>query len=116
MERGPVREPIVGAGVGDFQERTLCIAPLRVNFEMSKIKQLRPLPFRPGVTTARLNEQVKRNREPFPADFMFSLSQQELTTLISQIKTVRRDVGNLCDLRGPAQTPPPLPPSMHRSP
>lgn len=24
-----------------------------------------------GVTTARLNEQVKRNRERFPEDFMF---------------------------------------------
>ena len=25
-----------------------------------------------GVTTKRLNEQVKRNQERFPADFMFS--------------------------------------------
>ena len=26
-----------------------------------------------GVTTYRLNEQVKRNRERFPSDFMFQL-------------------------------------------
>jgi ORF6N domain len=26
-----------------------------------------------GVTTKRLNEQVKRNRDRFPADFMFRL-------------------------------------------
>ena len=40
-----------------------------------------------GVTTARLNEQVKRNQNRFPADFMFSLSRQEFTHLISQIAT-----------------------------
>jgi len=42
-----------------------------------------------GVTTARLNEQVKRNRNRFPADFMFSLSRQEFTDLISQTATSR---------------------------
>jgi hypothetical protein len=30
-----------------------------------------------GVTTKRLNEQVKRNRNRFPADFVFRLSQEE---------------------------------------
>jgi hypothetical protein len=40
-----------------------------------------------GVSTARLNEQVKRNSDRFPADFAFSLSQQEFTRLISQIAT-----------------------------
>ena len=28
-----------------------------------------------GVTTKRLNEQVKRNRERFPEEFMFQLTQ-----------------------------------------
>jgi len=37
-----------------------------------------------GVTTMRLNEQVTRNRERFPDDFAYQLTQQELTTLISQ--------------------------------
>ena len=35
-----------------------------------------------GVTTKRLNEQVKRNAARFPGDFMFRLSGQE-TTVIS---------------------------------
>jgi len=30
-----------------------------------------------GITTKRLNEQVKRNEKRFPADFMFQLTQQE---------------------------------------
>ena len=37
-----------------------------------------------GVSTTRLNEQVTRNLRRFPADFMFQLSLQELTNLISQ--------------------------------
>lgn len=31
-----------------------------------------------GVTSKRLREQVRRNRERFPADFMFQLSKEEL--------------------------------------
>lgn len=33
-----------------------------------------------GVPTRRLNEQVKRNRERFPEDFMFQLTKQEAET------------------------------------
>ena len=40
-----------------------------------------------GVSTARLNEQVKRNPDRFPPDFMFSLSREEFTALISQNAT-----------------------------
>ena len=38
-----------------------------------------------GVPTHRLNEQVTRNKERFPEDFAYQLTQQEFTTLISQI-------------------------------
>jgi len=38
-----------------------------------------------GVVTWRLNEQVKRNKDRFPADFMFQLTYQEVRALISQI-------------------------------
>ena len=38
-----------------------------------------------GTTTMRLNEQVTRNMRRFPNDFMFQLSFQEFTDLISQI-------------------------------
>jgi hypothetical protein len=37
-----------------------------------------------GVKTHRLNEQVKRNRARFPADFVFQLSPAEHEDLISQ--------------------------------
>ena len=40
-----------------------------------------------GVSTKRLNEQVKRNHERFPEDFMFRLEYQELAALRSQIAT-----------------------------
>ena len=40
-----------------------------------------------GVTTKRLNEQVKRNRERFPEDFMFQLSEEESGSLRSQFAT-----------------------------
>jgi len=40
-----------------------------------------------GVTTTRLNEQVKRNEDRFPADFAFRLTQEESTNLMSQFAT-----------------------------
>jgi hypothetical protein len=42
-----------------------------------------------GVTTARLNEQVARNRERFPEDFAYQLTQQEVASLMSQIAISR---------------------------
>ena len=38
-----------------------------------------------GVAVGRLNEQVKRNQERFPADFMFQLTAKEDQILRSQI-------------------------------
>ena len=38
-----------------------------------------------GVETRRLNEQVKRNIERFPEDFMFQLTRGEFEILKSQI-------------------------------
>jgi hypothetical protein len=40
-----------------------------------------------GVTTKRLNEQVKRNIRRFPADFAFELTDEEWTALRSQFAT-----------------------------
>lgn len=40
-----------------------------------------------GVTTKRLNQQVTRNLDRFPKDFMFQLSFQEVTDLKLQIAT-----------------------------
>lgn len=38
-----------------------------------------------GVETIRLNEQVKRNRDRFPVEFMFQLTKPEFENLMSQI-------------------------------
>ncbi len=46
-----------------------------------------------GVETRRLNEQVRRNAERFPADFMFQLSRDEYASLISQFATSKRGRG-----------------------
>ena len=40
-----------------------------------------------GVTTARLNQQVRRNLDRFPSDFMFELSLEEYRNLMLQIAT-----------------------------
>ena len=45
-----------------------------------------------GVSTKRLNEQVKRNRKRFPGDFMFH-SQNEKNLRWSQIATTSRTSG-----------------------
>ena len=37
-----------------------------------------------GVTTKSFNQQVRRNRARFPADFMFQLTDEELAILRSQ--------------------------------
>ena len=40
-----------------------------------------------GVTTARLNQQVRRNLDRFPGDFMFHLTKDEFTNLMLQFAT-----------------------------
>lgn len=43
-----------------------------------------------GVTVKRLNEQVKRNHERFPEDFVFQLTDAEARSLRSQNATLKR--------------------------
>jgi hypothetical protein len=45
------------------------------------------------VPVKRLNEQVKRNKERFPADFMFKLNEKEDRALRSQIATSNKTRG-----------------------
>jgi len=40
-----------------------------------------------GVPVKRLNEQIKRNHERFPADFLFTLTSEEYQNLMSQDAT-----------------------------
>ncbi len=46
-----------------------------------------------GVPVKRLNEQIRRNRERFPSDFMFLLTAKEHTVLRSQIATSKKGRG-----------------------
>lgn len=48
-----------------------------------------------GVETKRLNEQVKRNIERFPEDFMFQLSKEEAESSRSQFATLNEDGDDL---------------------
>ena len=43
-----------------------------------------------GVETRRLNEQVARNADRFPEDFMFRLNENEFESLMSQFATSKR--------------------------
>ena len=36
-----------------------------------------------GVTTKRLNEQIRRNRDRFPNDFMFQLTAREKNEVVA---------------------------------
>ena len=46
-----------------------------------------------GVTTKRFNEQVRRNQERFPADFLLRLTEGEAFALRSQIATLKTGRG-----------------------
>jgi ORF6N domain len=46
-----------------------------------------------GVTTKRLNEQVKRNAKRFPSDFLFQLAVEEHAVLRSQFATLKPGSG-----------------------
>jgi hypothetical protein len=43
-----------------------------------------------GVTTKRLNEQVRRNSDRFPEDFMFRLSSEEKSEVVANCDHLRR--------------------------
>ena len=48
-----------------------------------------------GVSTKRLNEQIRRNLDRFPADFMFQLTAEEFAGLRSRIATSSK--AHICD-------------------
>jgi hypothetical protein len=43
-----------------------------------------------GVSTKRLNEQVRRNRDRFPPDFMFQLTRKEKAEVVANCDHLRR--------------------------
>jgi hypothetical protein len=69
-----------GTAVAEISQRILLIRGQRVMLDSD-------LAVLYGVATRRLNEQVKRNRSRFPADFAFVLSDAEYRNLKSQFAT-----------------------------
>ncbi len=70
----------------DLSHRILCLRNQRVILDADLATLY-------GVPTKRLNEQVKRNIERFPEEFMFELSREEaeeLTRSRSQFATLKR--------------------------
>jgi len=63
--------------VGSIQQRILLIRGEKVIIDADLAEAY-------GVETRRLNEQVKRNRERFPKDFMFQLSADEKSEVIAK--------------------------------
>jgi hypothetical protein len=43
-----------------------------------------------GTTTRRLNEQMRRNKDRFPADFMFRLTEQEKAEVVAKCDHLRK--------------------------
>ena len=72
--------PLTPASDTDIQSRILTIRGVQVMLDSD-------LALLYGVTTKRLNEQVKRNVARFPARFMFRLSHEDIESLRSQFAT-----------------------------
>ena len=52
------------------------------------------------VKAIALRQQVKRNMDRFPEDFMFQLTKQEATILVSQnVIPLKRSLGDFCLMR-----------------
>jgi len=72
--------------IGQIEQRILLIRGQRVMLDADLAALY-------GVTTKRLNEQVHRNQDRFPEDFMFRLTQDEVSCLRSQIATSKPSRG-----------------------
>jgi len=79
LARGPQRhDPVKALIVTDDMDRLIyTIRGRRVMLDRDLAKIY-------GVSTMRLNEQVKRNKARFPDDFMFRLTKDEMEYWISQ--------------------------------
>lgn len=77
------------------KDASLAIPPIESLIQTFRGKQVmldHDLAILYGVETKRLNEQVKRNAERFPDDFMFQLTPEECSR--SQIATLNKGRGN----------------------
>ncbi len=63
--------------VGDIQQRILMIRGEKIVLDVDLAEFY-------GMATKRLNEQVKRNKERFPEDFGFRLTEEEKTEVVAK--------------------------------
>lgn len=69
--------------VGSIQQRILLIRGIKVIIDADLAEFY-------GVPTRRLNEQVKRNRDRFPEDFMFQITTNEKTEVIANCDHLKK--------------------------
>ena len=74
------------AGVKRIEDMILLVRGQRVMLDSDLAKVY-------GVSTTRLNEQFRRNRQRFPKDFAFQLAGEEFAHLMSQIAISNRRRG-----------------------
>lgn len=77
------KSPVVGAHI---ESRILLIRGQKVMLDADLAELY-------GVEIRRLNEQVRRNNERFPEDFMFQLTAEEYESLRSQFATLKTGRG-----------------------
>ncbi len=66
-----------------IRERILLIRGCRVMIDMDLAELYK-------VSTRRLNEQVKRNKDRFPADFMFQLTKEEKLEVVANCDHLKK--------------------------
>jgi hypothetical protein len=83
MNAEPARDDAEGSEQAPLEDITRSIVVLRGR----KVLLDAELAALYGVTTKRFNEQIKRNQERFPPDFMFQLTEEEHRALRSHFAT-----------------------------
>jgi hypothetical protein len=68
--------------LGDIQQRILLIRGEKIIVDVDLAEFY-------GVSTKRLNEQIRRNRERFPSDFMFRLTRDEKNAVVERCDHLR---------------------------
>ena len=81
-----MEKPIATLSDSKIARRILSVRGLRVMLD-------RDLAILYGVSTKQLNQQVLRNRDRFPSDFMFQLTPEESESLRLQFATSNRQWG-----------------------
>jgi hypothetical protein len=81
--RGRWRQTQLTASVDPIEKAILLIRGQRIMLDADLASLY-------GVTTKRLNEQVKRNRGRFPADFMFRLTAREKAEVVANCDHLTR--------------------------